>query len=253
MRTNTTDNIKNGLKIKSALLLTIALFATACPLTEEDEQPLDTTTLLIAPVTALQGEREVCATRAPTSGTASVFYEIIDIFYRQVWGTPDFTPDEFAAFAFPYPWLLWQKNDPRVPQPDSAQFLKSPGCGANGQYTYLRAFGKEFLQVVQLISVNEALDAQNLVRRTTLEKYHTLTYNSGRTVNVLNSPTGDRYILVARTANPISPVPTLPAGWTLSNHVLAAPLNVDLSGTVSVLRTDNEDSYQGPLPISLTF
>ena len=117
----------------------------------------------------------------------------------------------------------------------------------------MQAYDKGFLKVVQLITLNTPVDDQGLIRRTELEKYHVLTYFSGRTVSILQGPTGERFIWVARTVDrPPDPV-TLPEGWNLTTHVLQTELPVDLSGNVSVLRTDNEDSFQGPLPDGISF
>ena len=117
----------------------------------------------------------------------------------------------------------------------------------------MRAYDKEFLKVVQLVTMNTPVDDQGLIRRTELEKYHVLTYFSGRTVSILQGPTGERFIWVARTVDrPPDPV-TLPEGWTLTTPVLQTELQVELLGNVSVLRTENEDSFQGPLPEGLSF
>jgi hypothetical protein len=85
---------------------------------------------------------------------------------------------------------------------DRAEFLRSPGCSDEGQFTYLQAFDKEFLNVVRFIEMNIPADTQGLISMTKLEKYHSLTYYSGRTVNILQSPTGERYIEV-RSGHPL--------------------------------------------------
>jgi hypothetical protein len=112
----------------------------------------------------------------------------------------------------------------------------------------MRAFGRDFLQVVELIAINRPADDQGLIRRTELEKYHVLHYSAGRTVSILRSPTGERFIGVSESLERSSDTPTLPEGWTLTERLLTAELQVELLGRVSVLRMDNEDSYQGPLP-----
>jgi len=85
-------------------------------------------------------------------------------------------------------------------------------------------------------------------RRTELEKYHILTYNSGQIVNILQNPSGERFIEVSRSVDRCSDTFTLAENWILTNHFLQTDLQVELLGNVSILRTDNEDSYQGPLP-----
>jgi len=111
----------------------------------------------------------------------------------------------------------------------------------------MRAFGREFVQVVRLISINNRIDHLGLIRNTELEKYHTLHYSAGRTVSILQSPDGERFISVSRSLERSSDLPTLPEGWTLTDYLLAEEIQVDLLGRVSVLRMDNQDSYQGPI------
>jgi hypothetical protein len=67
-------------------------------------------------------------------------------------------------------------------------------------------------------------------------------------VSILENPDGERFIEVSRSVNRSSDTFTIPEGWTLTTHELQMELQVELSGIVSVLRTDNEDSFQGPLP-----
>ena len=64
---------------------------------------------------------------------------------------------------------------------------------------------------------------------------------------------GEQFILVSRDANRMSDTFALPEGWSVSEYELTEYLEVDLSDRVSVLRTENEDSYQGPLPSNLDF
>jgi hypothetical protein len=96
--------------------------------------------------------------------------------------------------------------------------------------------------------MNKPVDSEGLIRITELEKYHLLTYYSGRNVSILENPDGERFIEVSRSVNRSSDTFTLPDDWTLTTQVLQEELKLELTGIVSVLRTDNEDSFQGPLP-----
>jgi hypothetical protein len=145
------------------------------------------------------GERESCVSREPDFSGGGAGYELFDLLHKEVWATGDFTSEEYAAFSPP---LFWVKNDPRITIADKAEFLRSPGCSDEGQFTYMQAFDKEFLNVVRFIEMNIPADTQGLIRMTKLEKYHFLTYFSGRTVNILQSPTGERYIEV-RSGHPL--------------------------------------------------
>lgn len=212
--------------------------------------------LVLAGCQSVAVEREDCVARAPDfklrPDQPTAFYEFISLYDKEVWGTTDFSPQEFADFSFPLTWPLWWKNDIRTPVAIGGTFLNSPGC-AVGEYTYLRAFGKEFLHVVRLDTIGETLDPDGLVRRTQLNKSHVVRYGKGQSVPILHSPAGDQYIAVSRNIRPVPNVPTLPAGWQLHAEELRDDLEIRLVGTVSVLRMDNEDSFQGPLPVGQRF
>jgi hypothetical protein len=111
----------------------------------------------------------------------------------------------------------------------------------------MRAFGREFVQVVRLISVNNRIDDLGLIRKAELEKYHILHCSAGRTVSILHSPTGERFIGVSRSLERSLDSPPLPEGWSLTEHLLGKEIPVELLGKVSVLRMKNGDSYQGPI------
>ena len=189
-------------------------------------------------------DRELCVPRSPSFDGKGPGYELLNLADGNVWGTRNWTPEEYAAFSLPVSWTFWRKNDPRIALADRGQFLKSPGC-EDGQYSYMQAFDREFLQVVQLQEF--PTNNQGLIRKIDLEKYHVLHYSEGRTVSILQSPIGERFIGVSRSLKRSADAPRLPEGWTLTEHLLTAELQVDLLGNVSVLRLDNEDSYQGPL------
>lgn len=193
-----------------------------------------------------QGDQELCVSRPPSFDGEGAGYELLNLADGDVWATRSWTPAEYAAFSLPVSWTSWRKNDPRIALADRGQFLQSPGC-EDDQYSYMQAFDREFLQVVQLNSINQSIDNQGLIRKAELEKYHVLHYSAGRTVSILRSPTGERFIGVSRSWDQSADAPTLPEGWTITEHLLTAELRVDLLGRVSVLRLDNEDSYQGPL------
>jgi hypothetical protein len=197
------------------------------------------------------GERDSCVSEEMSLEGTTAFYELVDPINKQVWGTSDFTPREYAEFKPP---LFWQKNDPRGDGwPDGGKFLRSPGCLEDGQFTYLNAFDRKFLNVVKLININKKIDKEGFIRGTVLEKYHRLFYSKGTSIPVLHSPTGERFIGVSRSIDRTTETFTLPEGWTLTTQKLEKDLQVELYGEVMVLRTDNEDSFQGPLSDGIVF
>ncbi len=192
------------------------------------------------------GQRQSCVERAPNfDESADAGYELLDFGRRQVWATTDWTPADFEQFSLPLSWAFWGKNDPRVGLADGAQFLRSPGCEADGQYSYMTAFGREFVQVVELDGMTRLGDG---ARQVALEKHHRLMFDAGRTVSLLISPDAEQYVCFVETLDRADAPARLPEGWRLSAVELSSALSVDLIGQVTVIRLSNEDSCQGPIP-----
>ena len=53
---------------------------------------------------------------------------------------------------------------------------------------------------------------------------------------------------MSAAANRISDTPTLPADWELVDYATPESLVIELFDENLVIRTDNEDSFQGPVP-----
>jgi hypothetical protein len=53
--------------------------------------------------------------------------------------------------------------------------------------------------------------------------------------------------MVSRDAGRTTDVPTLPEEWEIVEHVVPDGFTAVLSGETTVIRMDNEDSYQGPV------
>lgn len=204
--------------------------------------------LALATSACSEVEIEKCVERQWVATKGNRGFELIDLGSRQVWATRDWEVADFEAFNLPLSWSLWRKNDPRTRAATSGRILRSPGCEA-GQYTYMKALGREFMHVVNLDNFGEVSDAsQGLIRAVQLNKHHELSFEQGGPIQVLTAPDGQRFVLIARTLSPAADTPTVPDGWTLERGTLAEPFRVLLDGPVTVLRTDNEDSFQGPLP-----
>lgn len=161
-----------------------------------------------------------------------------------VWLTLDWTVESFEACTLPWSWGPWFKNDPRRGVVDGARFLQSPGCEQDGQFTYIHALGRDFLQIVDLRRLDVRPGA--LIRGVEMERYHALTFDPGTPVRVLKSPSEEAFVLVAETYAR-SDEPLVPDGCRITTHRLDEPLVVELTGEVSVLRLANGDSFPGPL------
>jgi hypothetical protein len=188
----------------------------------------------------------------PDSGTeqeeARVGFEILQIRSPTeilVWFSADLTQQEFNAIDLPQGWF---KNQPREGEADSGFFARSPNASADGEFTREMHFGHEWLHNATVIETNVPVDAQGLLRLNRVAKFHTITFNAGRTLSVLVSPQGESYVRVSRDAGRSTDVPTIPSDWQLREQMISESLTIELPNPTDNIRADNEDSWQGPVP-----
>lgn len=198
-----------------------------------------------SPSTALAREVEKCVERAPSVGRSGPGYELLDTARSKVWVTRDWTPEDFGSFRLPFVHRLWRKNGPRARFADQTQVLRSPDCRDDGQYTYMRDFGREFLHVVNIESLDQSHARSHGFVAVHASKYQKLRYSAGFSVPTLIDSDGNRYIALSGPFE-ISDVPTpsLPEGWRHEWTMLTAPLELVSESSVVVVRADNGVSYQ---------
>jgi hypothetical protein len=186
-----------------------------------------------------------------TDGEASkgkVGFEILQIVSPNeiiVWLGRDLTLEQFSAIELPQGWF---KNQPRETDPDGGSFARSPNASADGEFTDEEHFGHSWRHNATVIESNKPLDDQGLLRLNRIAKFHTVTFFAGRTLKVLISPDGDKYVRISRDAGRTSEEPTLPAGWELVDYTTPEELDIELPNPTDNIRGDNEDSFQGPVP-----
>ncbi|MGB1142221.1 MAG: hypothetical protein ACPG1A_15065, partial [Halioglobus sp.] len=66
---------------------------------------------------------------------------------------------------------------------------------------------------------------------------------------LLISPESEVYFRIGRDANRVSDEPTIPNLWQLEEYVTPETLVIQLFEENLVIRTDNQDSFQGPINI----
>jgi hypothetical protein len=165
-----------------------------------------------------------------------------------VWGTQDLTIAEYDGLTPPPGWI---RNQPREGVGARGRFLRSPGRDADGDFTRQEMFGVSWLHQATIVSIDGSLDPEGLLNASTVEKHHELTWCAGSSITVLTSPEGVRYVLVSRDARRTFDIPTIPDGWVLEAIPLEENLQILLPLYTTVIRTDNQDSFQGPLPSDL--
>ena len=146
--------------------------------------------------------------------------------------------------------LGWFKNQPREIEMDGARFLNSPGR-KEGSYLRAEHFGHEWLHVATVkIAERKRLDPKGLLVGSKVIKDHVVAFDEGRPVTLLVSPDGKVFPRVTRDANRTREKPTLPENWRLIEHKFDRPMEFSLTGETMVIRSDNQDSFQGPVELS---
>lgn len=191
--------------------------------------------------------RKICVARAPETAGQDVGYEFIDILRREAWVTTDWTVDAYADFSPGITALNWLKNDPRQGYAARAIVLRSPGCTADGEFTYQTMFGRTFFHIADLTSLRGEGLTNGALTEASVAKHHRLEFEAGQSVSFLVSPSGERFVRVNQPIDASQGEQGLPEGWVLQDVNLRTPWRADLIGEVHVLRLGDGTSYQGPI------
>ncbi len=195
-------------------------------------------TLYLRPIFQAEGERRI----------GFEILEIQSLSSIRAWISPDITFDEFDELELP---AGWRKNQPRESAecgPDASRFLKSPDAEMNGDISGQELFGFNWFHAATVTQTNIQLDDEGLLTGSMVRKFHELTYNAGSCLVLLTSPEGEVYFRIGRDANRSSDEPSIPNLWRLEKYTTPEKLVIELFEENLVIRTDNEDSFQGPVP-----
>jgi hypothetical protein len=182
-----------------------------------------------------------------TDADVLVAYEIQQIVSRNeiiVWRNLEMSQEEFDMIDLP---RGWRKNQPREILTDGGEIFRSPTAERDGEFVEQELFGHSWEHVTTVISANERVDSQRLFNGSIVVKYHEMRFNEGRTVFLLVSPEGDHYIRNTRDLGRTTDEFPMPDGWELVEHVLTEDLVIQLPVETFIIRTQNEDSFQGPI------
>ena len=166
----------------------------------------------------------------------------------RAWISPEITFEEFEALEVPPGWLKNQPRESAECGPDDGRFLKSPDSTEDGDILIQEHFGFNWFHAATVTGTNIPLDDEGLLRGSTVRKFHELTYNAGSCMVLLVSPEGEVYFRIGRDANRVSDAPAIPNLWRLEEYTTPEKLVIELFDETLVIRTDNEDSFQGPVP-----
>ena len=180
-----------------------------------------------------------------------VGFEIIEIQSPnsfRAWISPEINFQEFEALEVSPGWIKNQPRESTETPADKVRFIKSPDATMDGDILVEEFYGYKWFHAATVTDPNVVLDEEGLLRGNRVRKFHEITYNAGRRLILLVSPEGAVYFRVGRDANRVSDEPTIPNLWRTEEYVTPVKLVIELFGETLVIRTDNEDSFQGPVP-----
>lgn len=166
----------------------------------------------------------------------------------RAWISREITFEEFEALEVD---PGWRKNQPRESEecgPDEGRFIKSPDSTEDGDILTEEFYGFNWFHSATVTQTNIRLDDEGLLNGNMVRKFHELTYNAGSCLVLLISPEGDVYFRIGRDANRVSDEPSVPNLWRLEEYTTPEKLVIKLFEENLVIRTDNQDSFQGPVP-----
>ena len=166
----------------------------------------------------------------------------------RAWISPEISLDEFMALDLPMGWI---KNQPRESPEcgaDSVRFIRSPDAMEDGEILIEEYFGFDWFHSATIIQMDVPIDDEGILRGVMVRKFHELIYNPGSCLILLIAPEGEVYFRVGRAADRLTDEPTLPEQWRLERYITPEEVVIELFGENTVIRTDNQDSFQGPVP-----
>ncbi|MEL6345645.1 MAG: hypothetical protein AAFV53_21225 [Myxococcota bacterium] len=141
----------------------------------------------------------------------------------------------------------WVKNQLRELEFDQGVFTRSPDGAQEGDLTEEMFHGYLWFHSATITERNIPIDDQGIFLASNTLKYHELYYNPGRTITFLHAPDGELYLRVNRDYNRTTDGITLPDGWNIRTFTTPSAHVIVLPSPTLVFRTDNNDSYQGPI------
>ena len=199
--------------------------------------------LAVAGVVLFEGAL-VRAQERPSGRMGYEIFQVKSLTEVVAWASKDITRKEFDAIELP---LGWYKNQPREVEVDSAEFLNSPGL-PSGEMLRAEHFGHEWLHVATVeLTGFRLLDPTGKLRASRVAKDHLVKFDEGSVLVFLVSPEGKLFPRITRDANRTREQPVIPDGWRLVEHKLDRRVEFRLTGKTTVIRADNQDSFQGPV------
>ena len=167
----------------------------------------------------------------------------------RAWISPEISFEEFEALEVP---PGWRKNQPRESAacgPSGGRFPRSPDTTREEGVLIEEHFGFNWFHSATVIEANVPLDEDGLLLGATVRKFHEVDYAAGSCMVLLISPDEDIYFRIGRDAQRVNDQPSIPNLWRLEEYTVPEDIVIKLFGNTRVIRTDNQDSFQGPVEL----
>ena len=187
------------------------------------------------------------APQQPESRIGAEILEIQSPTSIRAWISPEITREEFAALEVDEGW---RKNQPRESVecgPDDARFTKSPDATEDGDILIQSFYGFDWFHSATVFETDLPVGEDGLLLGFRVRKFHELTYYPGSCMVLLISPEDEIYFRVGRDADRTTDEFSIPDRWRVEPYTPSEQLIIELFGDTLVIRTDNNDSFQGPL------
>lgn len=131
--------------------------------------------------------------------------------------------------------------------PGDGRFTKSPDATEVGDILVQEFYGFNWFHSATIFETDLPVDDGGLLLGFRVRKFQELTYNPGSCMVLLISPDDEIYFRVGRDADRVSDGFSLPSLWRVVEYTAPEPLIIQLFDETLVIRTDNNDSFQGPV------
>ena len=168
-------------------------------------------------------------------------HEVIEVATGNVWQAFEPTPADWLEGVELEPGFVSVGHGAGIM--DRSWFRRSPGAEADGPAEERDIAGRRFF----LCARAPASFDPGPPRFGSIDKYHSVLFEAGRSVDVLNSPEGRLYVQIV--GGPDSPAPTLPDGWVCETVGLDVDWIVDLPNPCETFWFRGLVSFQGPVEL----
>lgn len=171
--------------------------------------------------------------------------ELMNLDTRDVWlSCAPVTREFFTSLTVAPPWIKLGAANGAM---DAAWFRRSPGAEADGPLDIREFEGHRFMRVAR---PRKPLPSkiQGGPMLLTVHKHHSVSFDPGTTLRILENPAGERFVEASRGGGAADPsLLKLEEGMRISEFKLSKPWTVDIPAPATVYFFPTIDVFHGPV------